>query len=69
MNPAHKQKKSNEPDAPQWYIDAYMDALKYGTGIIALHNGKEPEHIPPERYLETAEALQWAHKQITSQTQ
>ena len=64
MNPQHKQKPSKEPDAPQWYIDAYLDALKYGTGVVMIHSNKPPEHIPPERYLEVAEGLTWAHKQI-----
>ena len=64
-NPGHKQKPSQEPDAPQWYIDAQRDAMRYGTGFIALHDDKEPEHIPPEKYLEVAETLKWAHEKIT----
>jgi hypothetical protein len=64
MNPGHKQKKSQEPDAPQWYIDAYLDALKYGAGLVVFRPGTDPEYIPPERYLEIAEALKWSDKQI-----
>lgn len=64
-NPSHKQKKSQEPDAPQWYIDAYLDALKYGAGLVVIRPGQEPEYIPPERYLEIAEAMKVTHRQIT----
>lgn len=65
MNPGHKQKKSQEPDAPQWYIDAYINALEHGIGVVVIRNGLEPKHIPPAEYLETAEALKWAHAKIT----
>jgi hypothetical protein len=63
MNPGHKQKKSQEPDAPQWYIDAYRDSLTYGIGVMIFHRG-EVKHIPAEKFLELADALQRAHKTI-----
>lgn len=63
MNPGHKQKKSQEPDVPQWYIDAYRDSLTYGVGVMVFRNG-EIEHIPANRYLELADVLQRAHKAI-----
>lgn len=64
MNPTHKQKKSKEPDAPQWYIDAYFEALKNGIGVIVLRNGQDPENIAPEEYLELAEALMYKYQEI-----
>ena len=63
MNPGHKQKKSKEPDAPQWYIDAYLDALQYGSAIVLFRNGQEPEHIPVSKYTELKEAMTWRQKQ------
>lgn len=56
-NPSHKQKKSQEPDAPQWYIDAYLDAMMYGTSIVVFRNGQEPEHIPFAKFAELREQL------------
>jgi hypothetical protein len=64
MNPGHKQKKSQEPDAPQWYIDAYRDSLTYGIGVMIFRGG-EVEHVPAEKFLEMAEGLQWAYKSIS----
>ncbi len=64
MNPGHKQKKSQEPDAPQWYIDAYRDSLKHGIGVLVVRGG-QVDYIPPEKYLEMAEGLQWAYKSIS----
>ena len=57
MNPAHKQKKSKDEDAPQWYIDAYLESLVTGTAIVAIRNNGEHEHIPVARYLELLEGL------------
>ena len=57
MNPSHKQKNSQEPDAPQWYIDAYLDAMTYGTSIVLFRNGQEPEHIPFVKFVELREQL------------
>ena len=65
--PPHQQsynQKTGE-DAPKWWIDAHIMALKYGTGVILYHLDKEPECLPPEKYLEFAEALKWAHAEIT----
>ena len=59
MNPSHKQKKSKEPDTPQWYIDAYLEALKHGLGVVVIRLNEEPEHIPVNRYPELIDALKW----------
>lgn len=64
MNPSHKQKKSKEPDAPQWYIDAYLESLKYGIGIVVIRYNQEPEHIPFPQQLEFVEQVQDMHKRI-----
>jgi len=64
MNPTHKQKKSKEPDAPQWYIDAHLDSLKNGIGVIVLRDGHDPENIAPEKYLEMAEILMSKYQEI-----
>ena len=61
MNPAHKQKKSKEPDAPQWYIDAYIDSLKHGIGIVVIRYNQEPEHIPHSNHLDLAKQIQEMH--------
>lgn len=61
QGPGHRQKQTNEPDAPQWYIDAYLEALTHGTGIIAIHNGQEPQFIPPSQFPELIEALKQVH--------
>ena len=63
MNPTHKQKKSKEPDAPQWYIDAHLDSLKNGIGVMVIRHGQDPMHVPPEKYLELAEGLEWVYEQ------
>ena len=65
-NPSHKQKKSKE-DAPQWYIDACIDAMVVGMGVVkvTLEGGQyNIERIPPERFLEAADALNQLHSQI-----
>ncbi len=67
MNPGHKQKKSQEPDAPQWYIDAYRDSLTYGVGVMVFRGG-EVEHVPAEKFLELADGLKWAHENIHKAT-
>ena len=59
MNPSHKQKKSKEPDAPQWYIDAYLEALEHGLGVVVIRQNQEPEHIPVNSYPELIDALKW----------
>lgn len=61
----HKQKKSKE-DAPQWYIDAYLESLRTGLGVIVIRDGQDIEQIPPEKYLELAEALIAKHQEYTS---
>ena len=69
MNPSHKQKKSKEY-APQWYIDACIDAMTMGTGIVkvTLVGGQyDIERIPPSEYLEVADALKWAHEKLKEQ--
>ena len=65
-NPGHKQKKSQDDDAPQWYIDACLEAVKYGLGVVVIRfdgTGFEAEHIPPERHKELTDALEWAKTQ------
>lgn len=57
------------PEAPEWWIKANMDAMVYGTGVVLVHHTGEVQHIPPEEYSELAETLEWAKRQITSQTQ
>jgi hypothetical protein len=64
MNPTHKQKKSKEPDAPQWYIDAHLDSLKNGIGVIAIGKDQECLYISPEQYLEFAEILMAEYQEI-----
>ena len=61
----HKQKKSKE-DAPQWYIDAHLESLRTGVGVIVIRNGQGIEQIPPEKYLELAEALIAKYQEYTS---
>ena len=63
-NPGHKQRKSQGPDAPQWYIDAYLEALAIGTAVVLINSNQDAEHIPLNRYPELIEALK--HKQVTS---
>ena len=66
-NPGHKQKKSQEPDAPQWYIDACIDAMMNGLGVIVIRfDGRdyEVERIEPARFLEMSDALNQLHSQI-----
>lgn len=55
-NPSHKQKKS-EGDAPQWYIDAYLEALAIGTSVVLINSNQDAEHIPFARYPELIDAL------------
>jgi hypothetical protein len=61
MNPNHKQKKSQEPDAPPWYIEACIDCLETGIGVIVVH-GANPmvEHVPREHYKDLIAALEKA---------
>lgn len=70
MNPSHKQKKSKE-DAPQWYIDACIDAMTNGLGVIVIRfDGKDYEikHIKPAVFLELSDALIQLHSQFKEQT-
>ena len=39
---------------------AAQDALVYGTGVLVIRQHGVIEHIPPEEYLEMADALKWA---------
>ena len=66
MNPSHKQKKNQEPDAPQWYIDAYLEALAIGTSVVLINSNQDAEHIPFARYPELIEALKYKREQFTS---
>ena len=59
MNPSHKQKKTKEPDAPQWYIDAYLEALEHGLGVVVIRQNQDPEHISVNKYPELIDALKW----------
>jgi hypothetical protein len=65
-NPSHKQKKSQEPDAPKWYIDAYLEALEIGSAIVLINSNQDAEHIPLARYPELIDALQQKHQKHTS---
>ena len=42
---------------------AIHDAVMMGMGGLVLRPDLTMEHIPPERYLEMAEALVWATKE------
>lgn len=61
-NPSHKQKKSKD-DAPQWYIDAYLEALEIGTAVMLMDSNQKVEHLPKARYQELIEALKHQQKQ------
>ena len=43
---------------------AVQDAFLYGAGWIVIRPNGEIEHIPPEKYLEAAEALKWANYEV-----
>ena len=45
-NPSHKKKKSQEPDAPQWYIDAHFESQMTGTAVVLIHSDGNAEHVP-----------------------
>lgn len=42
------------------FEQASLDAVMYGTGVLVIRNNGLIEHIPPEKYLEMADALKWA---------
>lgn len=61
-NPSHKQKKSQDPDAPQWYIDAWIDAMNFGMGVVLFRADQPPVHITREQYTEFTQALEHSIK-------
>lgn len=46
------------------FEQAAQDAILYGAGWLVIRPNGEIEHIPPEKYLEAAEALSWAYDDI-----
>jgi hypothetical protein len=58
---------TSKDDAPDWWIKAHIDSLKYGTGIILVHGNKSPEHITWDRYPELAGTLTAAHAKIAQE--
>lgn len=44
---------------------AAQDAILYGAGWIVIRPNGEIEHVPPEKYLQAADDLSWAHEQIS----
>lgn len=43
---------------------ALEDAILYGAGWMVIRPNGEIQHLRPEKYLEAAEVLQWAHARI-----
>lgn len=58
---------TSKDDAPDWWINAHNDSLRYGTGVILVHSDKGPEHVPMDRYPELADALTTSHAQHAQQ--
>lgn len=54
---------TDEKKLAPWDLAA-EDAMLYGMGVMVIRSSGVIEHIPPEKYLEAAEALTWAHEQI-----
>lgn len=55
---------TDEKKLAPWDLAA-EDAMLYGTGWMVIRSNGVIEHIPPEKYLEAAEALTWSHEQIS----
>lgn len=55
---------STEPKEPAPWDLAAEDAILYGTGWMVIRSNGVIEHIPPEKYLQAADALSRAYYDI-----
>lgn len=42
---------------------AYHDSILLGIGVVVFRPDLTVEYVPPEKYLQMADALKWAHRE------
>ena len=55
---------STDDKKPAPWDLAAQDAILYGAGWMVIRANGEIEHIPPEKYLQAADAISWAYYDI-----
>lgn len=54
---------TDEKKLAPWDLAA-EDAMLYGMGVMVIRSNGVIEYVPPENYLQAAEALSWAYDSI-----